>query len=225
MQGVSVRRVSGRHPGWRMRVGLAADSGGDVAALCRAFRLLKDQLGCERLFFLGGKWSDVDGFQETTLEAAIPPVERVTPAPTDLESLLRSALTPAPTVPDWKEPEKVDPVVRVAEKDSGAPPEDQKLIEMLGATLCIMVHNKADLTKEDLTNANLILHGKSKQPGLVRIGARAFITPGSVAGETATVAVLDHQPASLDVEFYDLQGRLLSKENIAMGSATKFSAR
>jgi hypothetical protein len=150
----------------------------------------------------------------------------VTPVPTDLESLLRSALEPLPPPPDTTvEEQRPESVVRVAEKGADAPPEDAKLIEMLGATLCIMVHNKADLTKDDLMNANLILHGKSRKAGVVRIGARAFITPGSVVGEDASVAVIDHQQGSLDVEFYDLQGRLLSTENIAMGGGTRFSAK
>jgi len=210
-----------------MRVGVAADSGGDVAALCRAFRLLKDQLACEKLFFLGGNWEDVDGFHEATAEATLPPmVEVVTPGPMDLETLLRAALpsaAPPPAPPPTEEDR--EPVVRVAEKSASSAPEDQKLIEMLGATLCILVHNKADITKDDLTNANLILHGKSKKPAVVRIGARTFITPGPVGGTEPSVAVLNHSTSGLDVEFYDLNGALLFSENITMTSTTRFSVK
>lgn len=190
-----------------MRVGLASDSGGDIASLTRAIRLLVDTLGCARVFFLGGNWADVDACAEATAENDAPPAD-------DLLSLMAGTLAP---------PRPRDDVVRVAEK--GAPDGDQKVMEMLGGTLALLVHNKADLTREDIANAHLILHGKSRKGAVVRIGPRAFVTPGSVAGPGAGVAVLAPHAAGITVTFHDLDGRELQRESLGVGGGTKFSAK
>jgi hypothetical protein len=212
-----------------MRVGVVSDSAGDVAALTKAFRLLLEDLACERLFFLGGNWVDVDACQEATAESTLPtlfpgPGGAVEP---DLGALLTAALSGKTAAEDAtrEDPLPLENVVRVAERGRGGP-EDQKLIEMLGSVLCLMVHNKADLNKEDIANANVILHGNTSKPGLVQIGTRVFITPGKVSGgEEASVAVLNHQGTSLEVAFHDLTGRVLKTETVAMGGSTRFSMK
>jgi hypothetical protein len=45
-----------------------------------------------------------------------------------------------------------------------------------------VVHHKNDLTKDDLTNASVFIHGASREPAVVQIGPRFFVTPGALAG-------------------------------------------
>ncbi|MBI5496073.1 MAG: hypothetical protein HY904_13700 [Deltaproteobacteria bacterium] len=205
-----------------MRIGLAADSGGDIAALTRAIRLLVDTLHCERVFFLGGNWADVDACQEATAEAAAPPPPPSTEG--DLVSLMLGALA-ADAAAGQAHAAPRDDVVRVAEKGTGAPADEQKVMEMLGNTLCLLVHNKGDLNREDIANAHLILHGRSRKAAVVRIGPRAFVTPGSVTGDEPTVGVLDLQGPSITVAFHDLDGRERSREGLTVGGGTKFSVK
>ncbi|MEW5853382.1 MAG: hypothetical protein AB2A00_31690 [Myxococcota bacterium] len=205
-----------------MRVGLASDSSGDVAALGRAITLLRQTLQCQRVFFLGGNWADVDHLPPmTSTPAAKPPsagddvlsamtaflaAEAESAAPSELQSEL---------------------LVRVPERAASDEEHERKQIEMLGNQICLLVHDKADLTKEDIANATLILHGKSKKPAVVRIGARAFITPGSVSGgdDVARVAVLTLEGLTLEVGFYDLQGRQVGGESLNVAGGTRFSAK
>jgi hypothetical protein len=115
-------------------------------------------------------------------------------------------------------------VVRVSERCADAPVERLKLIEMLGPALCVLVHDKDDLNREDIGNAKVILHGRSAAAAVVRIGPRAFITPGSVQGR-GTVAVLEVSGALLGVQFFDLAGQLIRAESVSLAMGTHFAAR
>lgn len=205
-----------------MRIGLASDSAGNIAVLCRAFRLLQDSLQCQRMFFLGGNWEDVDACQESTGEQ--PTVEQTTPA-YGLLAVMQEALEHADSTEESTSPGLwLEGVIRVAERTA---PQDleRKTFEMVGSSLCLLVHNKADLTKEDLLNAPLIFHGRSEKPGVVRIGTRTFITPGSLSAPPPSVAVVEMEGGGLDVRFFDLDGRLLDTHSVPMTSGTRFNIR
>lgn len=192
-----------------MRVGVVADSGGDVEALRRAYAMLMESQSCERFFFLGGNWSDVESL--------------FTPEAPSAEKDFTAAVTAFIAQQD---PVVVaEHVVRVTEKNGPGGEDNLKVIDMLGPSLCLLVHNKADLNKDDITNAPLILHGKSSKHGVVKIGARAFITPGTVAGVDGTVAVLSQSGSMLDIEFFDLQGRLKGADSVNLAGGTRMSAR
>lgn len=200
-----------------MRIGVAADSGGDVGALSTALALLQGPLACDRVFFLGGHYVDVDGYLERAAQAAPPPADNG--GLLDAMAAALMSLSPVPLEGPARH------VVRVCERE-GPDGADRKVFDMLGTQLCLLVHNKADLTKDDIANAPVILHGKSKAPAMVKIGSRTFITPGSVASlETPTVAILEPQGSALTVAFFSLAGQELQRETVTMGGPTKFSAR
>ena len=58
----------------------------------------------------------------------------------------------------------------------------KKAVDMVGDALCCLVHDKNDLTREDLLNATVFIHGKESEPKVVQIGPRYFLTPGELAG-------------------------------------------
>lgn len=203
-----------------MRIGVAADSGGDVAALCRAFRLMQEDLRCSRLFFLGGNFVDVDGYQEATLEQALP--APVSNADSGLLDMMAAVFAPPPPPKASSDEPRV---VRVCERD-GPPQAERKSFEMLGTHLCLLVHNKGDLDRDDISNAPVILHGKARKHAVVRIGTRTFITPGALTGVDApSVAVLEPTGAQLAVSFHAMDGSVLHQESVPLGGPTKFSAR
>lgn len=68
-------------------------------------------------------------------------------------------------------------------EDPGYRPESGREIEMVGDLLATLIHDKAELTRDEITNSTLILHGNSTAPALVQIGPRFFITPGHLRGE------------------------------------------
>ena len=135
-----------------IRIGLVSDSCGDAPLLARALAAL-DQAGAERLFFLGDRWADAD--------AALAP-----PFPAAAAARIRARLA---RVAGSSSPERA----------SGKAPA--KAIEMVGGALACLVHDKADLTREDIANATFLFHGAADAPALVQIGPRFFVTPGRLA--------------------------------------------
>jgi predicted phosphodiesterase len=141
-----------------IRIGLVSDSCGDAPLLARALAAL-DQAGAERLFFLGGRWADAD--------AALAP-----PFPAAAAARIRARLA---RVAGSSSPERA----------SGKAPA--KVIEMVGGALACLVHDKADLTRDDIANATFLFHGAADAPALVQIGPRFFVTPGRLARPAAPV--------------------------------------
>ena len=148
-----------------IRIGLVSDSCGDAPLLARALAAL-DQAGAERLFFLGDRWADAD--------AALAP-----PFPAAAAARIRARLA---RVAGSSSPERA----------SGKAPA--KAIEMVGGALACLVHDKADLTREDIANATFLFHGAADAPALVQIGPRFFVTPGRLARPEVPARSDPHAP-------------------------------
>src|SRR6185437_4602760 len=81
------------------------------------------------------------------------------------------------------------------------PKVPKKLVEMVGDQLACLVHDKADLVKDDMLNAVILIHGKSPEPNVVQIGPRYFVTPGRLTGAAEqTCALLEPLAAELRFE-------------------------
>jgi predicted phosphodiesterase len=158
-----------------VRIGLASDSHGNLDLLERALVLFQ-RARAERVFFLGGRVGDVDAVLARRAGGAGAPAPR-----TDDEflSVVRGALSRqvAAAAPDPLEGR----IVRVAsracpEYESGEVPRKQ--LDMVDGLICCLVHDKAELSRDDISNASVLFHGNSDAPALVQIGPRCFITPG-----------------------------------------------
>lgn len=209
-----------------MRIGLASDSLGNLAALGRALEVFA-RAGVERVFFLGGRYADVDAALARRRGSPGP-----APVPgDDLEFLaaVESAL-------EREAGRKADPlegrVVRVAslacpEIRRGAP---TKLIEMVAGQICCLVHDKATLSREDIGNATLLFHGNASEAALVQIGPRFFVTPGHLrepapAGQPATFAVLEVSPQELELVVHAAGGEEIRRLRAGFGSRGKMTVR
>ncbi|MFY3745874.1 hypothetical protein ACOQFB_18320 [Anaeromyxobacter sp. Red801] len=128
-------------------------------------------------------------------------------------------------------------VVRVAsradpERAAGAP---AKVIDLLDGLLCCAVHDKAELTRDDIANATLLLHGRAPRAALVAIGPRCFVAPGRVraaaaapgaAPEPPTCAVLELGPDGFALAVLGLDGAELRRERAAAsGGGGRISVR
>ena len=72
------------------------------------------------------------------------------------------------------------------------PAIDKKCVDMLGDVLCCIVYDKNDLTREDLVNAQVFIHGKESEPKVVQIGPRVFLACGKLTGAAEqTCALVD----------------------------------
>jgi hypothetical protein len=90
----------------------------------------------------------------------------------------------------------------------GFPPGDQRVVEIIGDRLALLVHDRASLDEDDVFSASLLVYGKSDAPLAKRIGSRWFLTPGPITetGEAGAV-VLDDSAGDLQAIFYDLGGQ------------------
>jgi hypothetical protein len=210
-----------------MKIGLLADSSGDIDALDRGTELLLGK-GAERLFFLGGRYPDVDemilqrrsrrrGSREYSDADFVDDVAaflgasqggtRARLAGADEEDKVRSRFS---RVPCKDSLEYRDPKVPNA------------LVEMVGDLLACLVHDKGDLARDDMVNAVLLFHGKSPEPGVVQIGPRYFMTPGRLTGAAEQCcALLEVLPAELRFEGFTLDGKSIKALQFPRGSRNK----
>jgi hypothetical protein len=177
-----------------MKIGLVADSKGDLDALDRACRLLLEEKGATRLIFLGGRWSDVDDLVQRRREEARGRADYSDQDfLADVASFVqKSAAERQGGVAHRLKKDAVEAfasrITRVPDKESlqyrdPAVPRVQP--DMVGERIAILVHDKADLKREDIEPATFLFHGNSAAPAVVQIGQRFFVTPGSLAGTSA----------------------------------------
>jgi len=103
----------------------------------------------------------------------------------------------------------------------------RKMLDMVGDALCCLVHDKNDLTREDLLNATIFIHGKESEPKVVQIGPRYFLTPGRLAGAAEqTCGLLEKVERDLRFTGFRLDGTVvLEPQTIQLGRGTKLSVK
>jgi len=210
-----------------LRIGLASDSHGNLDALERALdQFVRAEV--DRVFFLGGRLADLDAVLARRAGGS-----RNAPVPrTDAEFLgaVQGALSRAAAAPP-------DPlhgrIVRVAsracpEYAAGGPARKQ--VDLVEGRICCLVHDKGELTREDIANATVLFHGNSGHAALVQIGPRYFVTPGHLRapapeGRPASFAVLEMGVRDLALAIYSAAGERLREERATFAAGAKMAVR
>ncbi|MGC3999674.1 MAG: hypothetical protein QM767_20390 [Anaeromyxobacter sp.] len=213
-----------------MRLGLVSDSQGEVDALVRALDAF-EAARVDRVFFLGGRWADLEAALERRQARLQAPSAPATAAPvprTDLEFLaaVQGALARQVPPPD----PLASRLVRVASRDC---PEEasvapRKVVDLLDGRICALVHDKADLSRDDIENASLLFHGKADAAALVRIGPRVFVTPGPLGpppGGVASWGLVELDAAEVALAVHGLDGALLRTVRAPLAGGGKVSVR
>ncbi len=213
-------------------LGLLSDSHGDLAAFDAAYELLRRH-GARRFVFAGGCYRDLDDW--LLLRQQRP---RVRPFPD--AALVREEggqLLAPPHEPEAAPRPGDEEPARIRERFSRAPERGsreyldpsvpRKLMELVGDTLCCVVHEKNDLSRDDLENAPVFIHGSAAEPGWVQIGSRSFLTPGALSGVAQrSCALLEHVDGQLRFRAYALEGHALGAPRVlALERRSKLSVR
>src|SRR5262245_6656118 len=102
-------------------------------------------------------------------------------------------------------------------------------MDMLGDSLCTLVHDKNDLTRDDMLNATVFIHGKERQPKVVQIGPRFFVTPGMLTGapeQTCALLELVEKEKVLRFSAFTLEGRVvIDQQVLPLSAKTKISVK
>ncbi len=206
-----------------VRIGLASDSFGNLDALGVALDIFA-RVNADRIFFLGAWYADVDAALARRRLGPGAVGDRA-----DFLSAVQGALSRAAASPEHALAEKIARVASRAcpEAALGAP---LKTVDMVDGRLCCLVHDKADLTRDDIGNATLLFHGNSGQAGLVQIGPRVFVTPGPLRapeaeGRPASFAFVDLEPNDLELVVFSAEGAELRRERASFGPGAKVSVK
>lgn len=221
-------------------IGVFSDSGGDLAAFDAALKLLASR-GARRFLFAGGRYEDLDDWvkwkREEVREASdyddrdfLEDVERHL---LGLEQVERPAAfgTAHETVRAIEELTRMKSrVLRVPERTSSAhgdPTVAPKVMDLLGDTLCCLVHDKDDLSKDDLVNCVILVHGKDAEPAVVQIGPRTFICPGRLSGGTRpSLALVEAVDRQLFFSAFTLDGEsIIERRPLSVGGRSKVSVK
>jgi len=221
-------------------IGVFSDSHGDLLAFDAAFELLKAR-GARRFIFAGGDYTDLDAWiidRRQRVRAARDYTDEDFLA--DVKTWLAEGeqVERPPAFYGHAEVQREledelarvrDRFVRVCEKDTAQGQESpglRKAMDMIGDTLCCVVHDKNELAKEDLVNATLIIHGKEPEAKVVQIGPRYFFTPGRLQGGSAPCcALIEKADKNLKVTVLTLDGRVVLEEVLAVDRRTKLSVK
>jgi hypothetical protein len=100
-------------------------------------------------------------------------------------------------------------------------------MDMLGDVLCCVVHDKNDLSRDDLMNATVFIHGRAPEPKVVQIGPRFFVTAGQLTGAARqTCGLLEVVERNLRFSAFALDGSTaLDGQLLAVERRTKLSVK
>jgi hypothetical protein len=221
-------------------IGVFSDSDGDLTAFDAALKLLASK-GARRFLFAGGRFEDLDAWVKWKREEVKAKsdyssddfLEDVQNYLIGLDQVERPAAfgTAHEEVREIEELTRMkDKILRAPEKGSLAYQDTavpKKVMEMLGDSLCCLVHDKNDLDKEDMLNAVVLVHGKDAEPKVVQIGPRTFISPGRLKGDKPTVGLIEAQDRTVTFSAFTLDGAaVINKQPIQVGSGkTKLSVK
>ncbi|QSQ15944.1 hypothetical protein [Myxococcus landrumensis] len=212
-------------------IGVFSDSHGDLQAFDAAYELLRS-LGARRFLFTGARYTDLDewllwrrqksrGGREYSDADFLADVSQWLGSQDALPRTPARAAAPADVVSEEDRRLVMERFVRVPERESlqyRDPSINNKAMDLLGDTLCCVVHDKNDLTREDLLNALVFIHGKDPEPKVVQIGPRYFLTPGRLVGAAEqTCALLERGERDLRFSAYRLDGhRVLEPQALVL---------
>lgn len=187
-----------------MRIGLASDSFGNVPLLERALEHFR-RAQVDRVFFLGGRLADLD--------AALARFRRVGSGLGGDDPLAGNVVR----IPSRACPEYADPASR-------------KGVDLVEGMICCLVHDKAELTRDDIENSSVLFHGNSSHAALVRIGPRCFVTPGHLRspapeGSPPTFALAEVTAREILLTVFSAECAELRQERASLAATGKMSVR
>jgi predicted phosphodiesterase len=210
-----------------VRIGLVSDSFGNLDPLERALGLF-ERARVDRIFFLGGRVADVDAVLARRSGGS-----REAPVPASDEEFLAAVRSALERQSDARKDPLDGRIVRVAsracpEYETGKVPGKQ--VDLVEGRITCLVHDKGELSRDDIANAALIFHGNAAAPAIVQIGPRCFVTPGHLraaapAGRPPTFALAEVTERELVLAVFSDRAEELRRDRVTFAAGGKLSVR
>jgi hypothetical protein len=213
-------------------IGIFSDSEGDLEAFDAAYELLRRK-GARRFIFAGGRYSDLDEWallrrQRADRAGSYSDLDFLADVTNYLGDGDQLARPPAFSEEDSVPAAPVEDLEKVKSRFLRVDPSVSNLaMDMLGDALCCVVHDKNSLTREDLLNATVIIHGRAPEPKVVQIGTRFFVTAGQLTGAAEqTCGLLEVVERNLRFSAFSLDGRaVVDGQVLVLDRRTKLSVK
>ncbi len=210
-----------------MKIGLVADSHGNLDYLVLAAERLMTQLHVDRVFHLGGGSHDVEeviAFKKKMVRGTEEYGDDAFLA--DVADFLTATGGPPAEGDEIAEFRKKWTVVN----DDGVDGAPEKIVDLIGSHITLALHDPLTVTADDLQNAVLILHGKMGRFGVMEKKKRWFLCPGHLRdkefeGRPATFAVLEVVPKQARMLVYGIAGELVQEFPINLEKKGKMTVK
>jgi predicted phosphodiesterase len=206
------------------KIGLVADSHGNVDYLVLAAERLFGQHRVDRIFHLGGGSKDVEeviafkkkmlrGTEEYGDDAFL----------SDVADFLGAASGGPDELANYRKK-------WVVVHDEGVEGVPEKVVDLIGSHIALALHDPLTVTAEDLSNSVLIFHGKIGRYGVVEKKKRWFLCPGHLRdkefeGRAATFAVLEIVPKGARLAVYNVGGELVKEFPLSLEKKGKMTVK
>ncbi|MBN2192456.1 MAG: hypothetical protein JW751_06535 [Polyangiaceae bacterium] len=199
-----------------MRLGLLGPAEGNTEALERAARFVFRDLVVDRVVYLG-----VDGALDEVVRRWAAALVGPDPSETGIwRRAQRCMSASAAEIEDFVSRERERRSLQVFE---ALPSDGTRTIELVAGKVAVMIHDKDDLDEEDMLPATFLLFGASVEPVVRRIGARWFLSPGSI--EDFGVLLLEECGDDVELTLYDTLCRPVRTERLFADNGLRMTVK
>jgi len=191
-----------------VRLGVLGPANGDLPALARGAQRLLDELGTERVLYVGA-----DDALDRVVAGWARQIVGLDPSEHALfdRAAHRCAAATSEEIAEFVDAERARARLRVF---ASLPPAPKRTIELLDGRVICLLYDKALLDEEDILGASVLVFGKSGSPLVRRVGSRVFVAPGPV-GKGGGLAVLDDEGGGIRIEVMGTEGDTTLTEHVA----------
>ena len=203
-----------------MKIAAVSDTHGNISGLKALYQFLVEEEGIKKFFHLGHYFHDVERAH----------LLQILNGEND-ESTFFSDLASALVEKENSIKGRIRKIIQVPAADD---PEGKKGLvsnveyAVLNGFITVAIHDIRNLTKEDIQNGYIFLHGATHIPQIEVLSGRVFINPGHFSfleNSRPTYALVSVTEESISVEIRDISHNVIKEKAIKVKRARKFGAR
>ncbi len=205
-----------------MKIAVVSDTHGNISGLKQLYNDLTEKERIKKFFHLGHSFHDVDKAHLYMEEVGESDGDESTFF-TDLASILLEKEDPLK-----KRIRKIIQVPASDDPESSVPLNSLVEYTVINGFIVVSVHDIRNLTREDLQNGFIFLHGATHIPQIEILSGRMFVNPGhfsTIEQTTPTYALIEIEDDEIRAEIRTISHKKIKSEKLKVKRARKFGAR